>query len=69
MILEQMKPNFHNLNETEQHKFFEEYISKRTQDMAAVISRPKTKGKSKAKGKQVKLTSDQYALLQKLGLI
>ena len=69
MILEQMKPNFNKASEVERREIFENYINKRIKDMTVVIAQPKSKGRRKAKGKQVKLSTEQYELLQKLGLV
>ena len=69
MQLTQMKPNILSLNPTLQAELFEKYTILREQDMTMPIVQPRTKGKGKAKGKQIKLTTEQYTLLQKLGLV
>ena len=69
MQLTQMKPNILSLNPTLQAELFETYTVLREKDMTMPIVQPRTKGKGKAKGKQIKLTTEQYALLQKLGLV
>ncbi len=69
MRLIDMKPDFNSLDPHGQMGIFQDYITKRTHDMTMAIVQPRSKGKRKAKGKQVKLTNEQYALLQKLGLV
>ena len=69
MILTDMKPNFITLSPLEQHQAFEAYLSIRTKDMTEAVVTPRTKGKTKKKGKAIAVTSEQYTILQKLGLI
>ena len=69
MQLTQMKPNILSLNPTLQAELFEKYTILREKDMTTSIVQPRTKGKTKSKGKQIKLTTEQYSLLQKLGLV
>lgn len=69
MQLTDMKPNFASLSPLEQRQTFEAYFSIRERDMTEPIVTPRTKGKSKKAGKQVKVTAEQYEILRKLGLI
>jgi len=69
MQLTDIKPNFISLPELEQRRVFEAYLSIRERDMTEPIVTPRIKGKSKKAGKQVKVTTEQYEILRKLGLI
>ena len=69
MILTDMKPNFVSLTSLQQRETFEAYLLIRTKDMTMLLVKPRTKGKKRKGGKQLKLTSEQYMLLQKLGLV
>lgn len=56
------------MTEEGQREFFETYLERRILDLSQPIIQPRTKGKRKAKGKQIKVTSEQLQLLQQLGL-
>ena len=69
MTLLSMKSSFESLTDTAQMEFFEKYTAQRIQDLNQPLVSPRTKGKRKKGGKQIKLTNEQYDLLQKLGLV
>ena len=69
MKLTNTKPNFHDLTDVEQLQVFETYLFKRVKDLTEAVVTPRTKGKKKKAGKAITLSSEQYELLQRLGLI
>ncbi len=64
-----MKPNLVSQSPIQQREIFEAYLVIREKDMSMPIVKPRTKGANKKGGKQIKLTTEQYELLQKLGLV
>ena len=69
MRLEQLGLNFDLMSQTEQRVFFHKYIEKRTIDLAEPVIIKKLRKAGSIKGKNVTITTDNFEILKKLGLV
>lgn len=73
MLFQQLKPLFLEMEFDEQLSFITSYTERRqraiTQKIVSLDTSKAKKSPAKTKDKQLKVTSEQLALLQKLGLI
>ena len=67
MKLEQLGSNFGLMNEEEQRIFFIHYIEERALDLAKVSTIIKVK--SKKKGKNITISSENLEILKSIGLV